>query len=194
MKMPFNGMSLLDYSINASLVISNTALKKKDKMGLITFSDKLETVIKADNKPYQLKSILESLYNEKERMPEANYELLYTFLQKSIRQRSLMFLFSNIETKSSLSRILPLLKGISKNHLVVMIFFENNELTEFATKKPTELKDIYLSVTSQKFISEKEVIIQTLRQNGVHTIFTRPENLTMNTLNKYLELKARGLI
>jgi len=105
-----------------------------------------------------------------------------------------MFLFSNIETKSSLSRILPLLKGISKNHLVVMIFFENNELTEFATKKPDELKDIYLSVTSQKFMSEKEVIIQTLRQNGVHTIFTRPGNLTMNTLNKYLELKARGLI
>jgi len=67
-------------------------------------------------------------------------------------------------------------------------------LTEFATKKPDELKDIYLSVTSQKFISEKEVIIHTLRQNGVHTIFTRPENLTMNTLNKYLELKARGLI
>ena len=194
MKMPFNGMSLLDYSINASLVISNTALKKKDKTGLITFSDKLETVIKADNKPHQLKSILEALYNEKERMPEANYELLYTFLQKSIRQRSLMFLFSNIETKSSLSRILPLLKEISKNHLVVMIFFENNELTEFATKKPNKLKDIYLSVTSQKFISEKEVIIQTLRQNGVHTIFTRPENLTMNTLNKYLELKARGLI
>lgn len=194
MKMPFNGMSLLDYAINASLVISNTALKKKDKMGLITFSDKLETVIKADNKPYQLKRILESLYNERERMPEANYELLYTFVQKSIRQRSLMFLFSNIETKSSLERILPLLKGISKNHLVVMIFFENNELTEFATQKPEELKDIYLSVTSQKIISEKEVIIQTLRQNGVHTIFTRPENLTMNTLNKYLELKARGLI
>ncbi|MCT4623734.1 MAG: DUF58 domain-containing protein [Schleiferiaceae bacterium] len=194
MKLPFNGMSLLDYSVNASLVISNTALKKKDKTGLITFSDKLDTVIKADNKPHQLKLILESLYNEKERMPEANYELLYTFMQKSIRQRSLLFLFSNLESKSSMNRILPILKGISKNHLVVVIFFENNELTEFATQKPSELKDIYLSVTAQKFISEKEVIIQTMRQNGIHTIFTRPEQLTMNALNKYLEFKARGLI
>ena len=75
-----------------------------------------------------------------------------------------------------------------------MIFFENYELTEFATKKVEELKDIYLGVTSQKFISEKEVILQTLKQNGIHTIYTRPENLTMNTLNKYLELKARGMI
>ncbi len=194
MKLPFNGMSLLDYSINASLVICNTALKKKDKTGLITFSDKLDTVIKADNKPHQLKMILEALYNEKERMPEANYELLYTFVRKSIRQRSLFFLFSNVESKSALHRILPLLKGISRNHLVVMIFFENYELTEFATQKHQELKDIYLSVTSQKFISEKEVVLQTLKQNGIHTIYTRPENLTMNTLNKYLELKARGLI
>jgi uncharacterized protein (DUF58 family) len=93
-----------------------------------------------------------------------------------------------------MNRILPILKGISKNHLVVVIFFENNELTEFATQKPSELKDIYLSVTAQKFISEKEVIIQTMRQNGIHTIFTRPEQLTMNALNKYLEFKARGLI
>ena len=41
MKMPFNGMSLLDYAINTSLVISNVALQKHDRAGLMTFSDKM---------------------------------------------------------------------------------------------------------------------------------------------------------
>ena len=194
MKMPFDGMSLLDYSINSSLVISNTALKKSDKTGLITFSDRIDTAIKADNKPYQLKRILEALYNEEERLPEANYELLYTFIRKSISQRSLLFLFSNVESMHSLRRILPILLRISKNHLVVMIFFENAELTEFATGKSGSLRDTYLKASAQKTISEKDLLIQTLRQNGIHTLYTRPENLTINVLNKYLEFKARGMI
>ncbi|MFM9945354.1 MAG: DUF58 domain-containing protein, partial [Bacteroidia bacterium] len=54
MKMPFNGLSLLDYAINSSLVISNTALLKGDKSGLISFAEKIETGLKAENKPGQI--------------------------------------------------------------------------------------------------------------------------------------------
>ena len=45
MRMPFDGLSLLDYSINSSLVMANVALKKGDKAGLLSFSDKMDTVI-----------------------------------------------------------------------------------------------------------------------------------------------------
>ena len=171
-----------------------TALKKKDKTGLITFSDKINTAIKADNKPFQLKRILEALYNEEEQLLESNYELLYAFIRKSISQRSLFFLFSNIESVHALKRVLPLLMSISKNHLLVMIFFENHELTDFAIQDAENLKDVYLRASAQRTISEKMLLIQTLRQNGIHTIFTQPKDLTMNVLNKYLEFKARGMI
>lgn len=40
MKMPFNGLSLLDYAINATLVISNVSLKKHDKAGMLCFFKK----------------------------------------------------------------------------------------------------------------------------------------------------------
>ena len=42
MQMPFNGLSLLDYAINATLVLSNVILKKQDKAGMFTFSKKVE--------------------------------------------------------------------------------------------------------------------------------------------------------
>src|SRR5690606_31033362 len=77
MLMPFNKLSLMDYSINTSLMISNIALKKHDKIGLITFSDIIGSAIKADRKFGQLNIILEKLYKQKERDLESNYEYLY---------------------------------------------------------------------------------------------------------------------
>ncbi|MEM6376909.1 MAG: DUF58 domain-containing protein, partial [Bacteroidota bacterium] len=98
MRMPFNDLSLIDYAINSSLVISNIALQKYDKAGLITFSDKLGATIKADSKPTQLNKILTALYKEKERPLEANYELLYYASRKLISGRSLLLLFTNFES------------------------------------------------------------------------------------------------
>ena len=60
MLMPFAGLSLLDYAINASLALSSVILKREDRAGLITFSDKLGDVLTADGKPDQLRRILET--------------------------------------------------------------------------------------------------------------------------------------
>src|SRR5690606_30746752 len=92
MKMPFEELSLMDYAINTALVISNVALQKHDKAGLLTFSDKIGSTVKAESGPKQLRVIIESLYREKERNYEANFELLYQACRQFIRRRSLMFL------------------------------------------------------------------------------------------------------
>lgn len=77
MHMPFNGLSLLDYAINTSLVISNVALKKYDKAGLISYSHLIGTALPAESSSIQLKKILQALYHEKPQPFEANYDLLY---------------------------------------------------------------------------------------------------------------------
>src|SRR5215204_419065 len=64
MKMPFEEMTLLDYAINATLILSRVALIKQDKAGLITFSDQLGGVLPADRKSDQMSNILEMLYRE----------------------------------------------------------------------------------------------------------------------------------
>ena len=128
MKTPFNELSLLDYAINTSLVISNTALLKSDKAGLVSFAEKIESGIKAENKPGQLSKILYSLYNEKQGQYEANYELLYHYINQSIKQRSLLFLYTNFETTHNLYRVLPILKRLNKRHVLVVITFQNSEI------------------------------------------------------------------
>lgn len=194
MRMPFMGLSLLDHAINTSLVISNVALQKHDKAGLITFSDKIGTIIKADRGSNQLNTILEGLYKEEPKTLEANYELLYLTVRNIINTRSLLFLYTNFESIFSLERMLPIIRRINKSHLMVVIFFENTEVSNFAKKEVENLEEIYLQTIAQKFILEKNQIIQRLRQFGIQSIFTKPEDLSVNTINKYLELKARGMI
>jgi uncharacterized protein (DUF58 family) len=194
MKMPFNGLSLLDYAINATLVLSNVILKKQDKAGMFAFSKKVENRVFAEKRASQMQKILENLYNIKTDFFESDYSRLYVDVKKNINQRSLIILYTNFETMEGLHRQLPYLKGIAKNHLLVVVFFNNTELNELIHKKTETIQDVYDKVIAEKFAFEKRLIVNELKKYGIYSVLTQPENLTLDTINKYLEIKARGIL
>ena len=194
MKMPFNGLSLLDYAINASLVISNVALKKHDKAGMLTFSKKVENMVAAERRNSQMQMIQEALYNVKTDFFESDFSRLYSITKHQINHRSLLLLYTNFETLDSLNRQLPYLKALAKNHLLVVIFFKNTELNQLIDTKASTIQQVYDKVIAEKFAFEKRLIVNELKKYGIYSILTKPEDLTVNTINKYLEIKARGLL
>lgn len=191
MKMPFNGMTLLDYAINAALVLSNVALGRQDKAGIITFEKSLETFLQADKKPAQMNMILESLYRQKTDFLESDFEKLFSVIRNRVTNRSLLVLFTNFESLESLQREMTALKKIAKYHLLLIVFFENTELKSLLEAKSVTLEDIYIKTIAEKFAYEKRLMVKELQKNGIPSILTTPENLTVNTINKYLELKTR---
>ncbi|MBL4669856.1 MAG: DUF58 domain-containing protein [Flavobacteriales bacterium] len=194
MKMPFNGLTLVDYAINSSLVISNIAIQKHDKAGLMTFNNKMKTMLAADRKGTQMRKIMELLYNQKTGFADSNFEALNIAVKYKINQRSLVLLYTNFETMDSLNRQMKYLRSIAKSHLLVVIFFENTELIELINKKAENTLDIYKQTIAEKFAYEKRLIVKELKKYGIHSILTEPENLTVNSINKYLEIKARNLL
>ncbi len=194
MKMPFEGMSLMDYAINATLVISNIALQKDDKAGIISFQHKLGNMLPASKRRLQMKLILENLYNQKTNYKESNYYHLYAFVKRKITNRSLLLLFTNFETLSGMRRQLRNLKSLAKNHVLVVIFFKNTELFQVLEAPAQKVTEVYSQTIARKFAYEKRLIAKELNQHGIYTILTTPKELTVNTINKYLELKARGII
>ena len=194
MQSPFEGLSLLDYAINASLVLSNIALLKQDRAGILTFSDHIGQMLPAERRSGHLLKILELLYRQKTRFGETDYESLYTSVRMHIRQRSLLLLFTNFETVSALHRQLPYLRRLASDHLLLVIFFENTELRSLLDQPAADTEQIYLKTIGEKFAFEKKQIVKELTKYGIQTILTAPQNLTANTVNKYLELKARGMI
>ena len=194
MQMPFNGLSLLDYAINSSLVMSNIARIKDDKAGLICFSHEVHTLLKASNRNAQMRHIQEILYNQKTGYLETDYQRLYARLRQRVTNRSLLLLYTNFESITALYRQLPFLRRMAKEHLVVVIFFENTELTSMLSDDAHGTEEIYNKIVAEKFAYEKRQIKQELRKYGIQAVLSTPEDLTVNSINKYLELKARGYI
>jgi len=194
MKMPFEGLSLLDYAINASLVLSNVALLKQDKAGIITFSEEIGAFLPADKRATQMNSVLEVLYNQKTRYLESDFEKLYTLVRNKITQRSLLVLFTNFESMSSLQRELPFLRQIARYHLLVVVFFENTEIKQLIEEDAKDVEGVYTKTIAEKFVQEKRMIVKELQKYGILSILTAPKNVTVNTVNKYLELKTRQAI
>jgi uncharacterized protein (DUF58 family) len=194
MQMPFDGLSLLDYAINSTLVLSNVILKKQDKAGIFAFSKKVENRVFAERRSSQMQKILETLYNIKTDFFESDYSRLYVDIKKNINQRSLIILYTNFETMDGLNRQLPYLKGIAKSHLLVVVFFSNTELNAIINKKTDTVQEIYDKVIAEKFMFEKRLIANELKKYGIHSVLTQPENLTLDAINKYLEIKARGIL
>lgn len=194
MQMEFDELSLLDASINSILVLSNIMLRNGDKTGLITFSDKMGTQLPPEKNIGQMKYIMEALYNQKTEFKEPNYELLYQSIRRTVKTRSLIVLFTNFETEAAMNRALPILRKINQKHVLVTVLFQNSDLETMAFQKPNTIKEVYHSIITEQMSELKSKIAFQLNQNGIQTILTLPENLSIQTINKYLELKAKGVV
>ena len=194
MKMPFYGLSLLDYAINTTLALTNICLQKQDKIGLISFSNRMGSVIAADRKPIQREKIMQVLYKENTAFLESDYEMLYMQIRNKIKQRSLLVLFTNFESLNGLKRQISYLRSIAKHHLLLVIFFENTELTKLSVAHANNVEDIYVKTIADKLTFEKRLVVKELLKYGILSVISSPDKLTVNTINKYLELKAKQVL
>lgn len=194
MKMPFEGLSLLDYAINASLALGNLVLHKQDKAGLLTFGSTIGQFIPPDKKATQLSLIMEALYRQETDFMDSNFEALYSVVRYKIKQRSLLMLFTNFESTYGLERQLPYLKKLAAHHPLLVVFFNNTELSQLIEQRANTLEEIYTQTVAAKFAFEKKQMVRELHKHGIMSLLTTPEQLTADTLNKYFELKARQVM
>lgn len=194
MKFPFGGLTLLDHAINSALVLSNIAMIKHDKAGLCVFAERVSQYLSPDKGPRHLDAIMQALYALKTRYAEASFEALQNVLRNRLNQRSLLMLYTNFEERDSLERQLPYLRWLSKRHVLVVVFFENVELSQLSDSVPIDSRSIYLKTIARGIVDDKKLMQKELQRLGIHTFYTRPENLTINSINKYLELKGRNVI
>ena len=191
MQQTFNGMTLLDYAINASLVLSYVAINKQDKAGLITFSDKFETFIHASRQSGHMQTLQEALYAEHTEFAETDYSALLTGLSRHVSHRSLLVLYTSFTSMAALRRQLSYLRQLAMRHRLLVVFFEDEELRTFANTPARKTEDTYQRVIAEKFAYEQHLIVQTLRQYGIQALLTTPNNLSVDVINKYLEMKSR---
>jgi len=102
-------------------------------------------------------------------------------------------LFTNFEHPDDMRRQLRYLKSLSKKHLLVVIFFTNAEIESAARQEPKSIEELYFKTFAQESIVHKQKIVAELKRNGIQVILSKPNDLSVNTINKYLEIKAKRM-
>lgn len=195
MQQAFRGMTLFDYAINASLVLSYVAMRKEDKAGLITFDAHPDTFVPASNRPGHMQTLLESLYSQQTTFSETDFSALCVHLNKQAGKRSLLVLYTNFHNMGSLNRQLAYLQQLNRQHRLLVVFFEDADLKNYISTPAPDTEGYYRRVIAEKFAFEKRLIVSTLKQHGISSLLTAtPENLSIDVINKYLEMKSRQLL
>lgn len=194
MQQSWQGMTLLDYAINAALVLSYVAMNKEDKAGLVTFCDNVETSVPASRQGGHMQTILEALYKEKSTFGESDFSALVDHVNQHITRRSLLILYTSFLDRTSLHRQLPYLRLLARRHRLLVVFFEDRELREFIARTPKTSEDYYQQTIARKYAADQRLIVSELRENGITALLTLPENLSVNVINKYLEMKSRNML
>jgi uncharacterized protein (DUF58 family) len=194
MKMPFEGLSLLDYAINAALVISSVVVRRHDKAGVFSFSKKPENFVVSERRNAQMNLIQESLYNIRTDYSESDFGNLYSLIKRKITTRSLLLLYTNFASLDAVNRQISYLRAINKSHVLVVVFFNNTELELLKDKEACTTQEIFDKTIAEKFSYDKKLIAAELNKYRIQTILTSPKSLTIDTINKYLEIKAKGLL
>lgn len=193
MQSAFERMTLLDHSINASLALLYVAMLKGDKSGLITFEKKVDSIVPATRKPIQLQVIQEALYYQNTSFLESDFQALYQAIHTNIKNRSLLIIYTNFDSVQAMQRQLHSLSMLAKHHNVLVVFFENIELAEIAMRTPRNKTEIYETIVAEKLEYEKTLIIHMLRQHNIMSLLTRPNQLTVDVINRYLDIKNREM-
>lgn len=193
MQQAFAGMTILDYAINASLVLSYVALHRDDKAGVITFADKFSDFVKPDRSPAQMNDILECLYHQTTDFAESDYSTLVVNTNHLVGRRSLLILYTNFFDYNGMLRQLPYLRQLNSRHRLLVVFFIDEERRDFINQQPHSIREYYEHSIAAKIDHEQTLIINTLRQFGINSLLTSPQNLSVNVINRYLEMKSRGI-
>jgi hypothetical protein len=93
-----------------------------------------------------------------------------------------------------LNRQIDYLRSLARNHLLLVVFFQNSELDQLINAHAKNVEEVYIKTIAEKFAFEKRIIAKELSKYGILSILSSPKNLTVNSINKYLELKARQAV
>lgn len=192
MKMPFDGMSLLDHAINAALVISSIAMHKEDRAGIITFSNAVHDVLPPGRQRGQMRKVLHLLHAQGTDHQETDIASLFGAVERNVHQRSLLLLFTNYESLQAMHRQLPYLRLLARKHMVVPIFFLNTELEDDLARLPVNTEAVYTRTIAERMVHEKRLAARELERHGMPAILCRPQELTVSVINRYLAMKTRG--
>lgn len=189
-----SGLSLLDHSLNAALMLSYVALRQGDAVGLICFSDQVHTFVPPQSGMKQMNQLLHASFDRFPQLVESRYDQAFLYLRTHCLKRSLVVMITNVIDEVNALQIEQYLSTLVGRHLPLGVLLRDHRLFEAADIPDPRDSQLFCAAAAAEILTWRHQVLTDLEHKGVLTIDVFPEDMTAPLVNQYLEIKARHLL
>lgn len=188
------GISLLDHSLNAALMLSHVALKQGDSVGLICFSDRVHSFVPPRGGMAQMNRMLHATFDRFPEMVESRYDSAFLHLSQTCKKRSLVVLITNVIDEVNAHQIHGYLANQVGKHLPLGVLLRDDRLFQAVENPEPHGAALYRAAAAADILTWRHSVIGDLTRKGVLCLDVFPYEMTAPLVNKYLDIKARHLL
>lgn len=186
----FQGMSRLDYFINAALMLAGVALRQGDWFSLVAFSDRIESYLPPVRHIRSIDQVARALYLLEPRFIEADYGAACRFLSLKNRKRSLICLMTDVVDREASSVIIAYMARFARHHLPLAITLADPELRRVAHEPLAACRDPHVRAAAIDVLNGREQALAIMRHRGVGVLDVTPPEVTPELINRYALIKT----
>ena len=186
----FEGISRLDYLVNASLMLAYVALRQGDWFSLVAFSQRIESYLPPLRSVRSIDRVARALYELEPRLVEADYGAACRFMGLKSRKRSLICLMTDVIDCEASGDIVAYMARFARYHLPIAVTLANPEVRRIAEEPLEASPDPYSKAVALDVIAAREEALQAMRHQGVAVVDVEPRALTPELINRYLLIKS----
>jgi uncharacterized protein (DUF58 family) len=188
------GKTKLDYALEAALHLAHTALVGGDQAGILAFADRVISFIPPKKTVEQLQFILEGTLSLRPVLVEPQYEQAILWVRSRVRRRSLVVIYTDLLDEVASENLLSAVSLLRPLHLPLCVAIRESEWDELLKDPPTKVQGVYERAVLQELLHQRSKALGGLVQKGALAMDLPPSKLSIGTMERYLEVKRRGLL
>ena len=190
----WEGLTKLDYAINALLHVAYVAVATGDRVGFLAFDQKVREFVQPQGKPSIVHTISERCTEISYAFLPSNYVVTFEYLLSHQKKRSLVILFTDFVDRTSAELLREYLFIAAKRHLILFVAIRDPYLNTFVERPAESLVDMHCQVACYSLLEERELLFQDLKRFGIFCLDLFPSQIAVPVLNQYLAIRRRELI
>ncbi|MDX2041743.1 MAG: DUF58 domain-containing protein [Acidobacteriota bacterium] len=187
-------LSKLDHAINAALAIGYVATSGGDNIGLLVFNRQVVSYLPPQRGHSQLSAMTEALYNVKAQMIEPSYARAFQYLSQNCKRRSLVVILTDLVDRDASAELLAYTAALLPRHLPLIVTIGDNDLRALVATEPKAVADVYKQSVAEELLQQREEALARITELGGLVLDVQAGQLSFQLVNKYLQVKERGLL
>ncbi len=182
----------LDAALDAALLLCALASRAGDRVDLLAFDREPRAAVEGVGRDELLPRMVDVMAGLEPALVESDGRRLVGEILRRTRRRSLVVLFTSLDTAPLEAGLLPLLASLTSRHTVLLAAVADPRVEEMAGAAGGSVEEAYDAAAAERARSERRRLTALLRRRGVEVVDAPPETFAPAVSDAYLSLKAAG--